>query len=405
MSFSNKNQKNPGYDKKVNVKVRKFNETTGVIEEVNGSDATVLINFKSLKFDYDIFALYDKDLMIYSVPLSSSGLIYTDELARYNILRLIKNTLELACTKTKSGDVNLDKAILGLIATYVCPVPTPVSAAVCAAAGAGIIICTANEVLSILEKAFEQSKNPYINQFKDLLPTNDPSFVPLEDASVTVTSKHYKFGYKSTTPILASKIPENPNLIDFEITYTYRVPSVTTSTVTNIEQTSAKVSGNVVDEGGSFVYDRGVCLGTKPSPSIKQKVSSGSGSGVFTIDLTGLVAGAKYYVRSYASNKIETSYGNEVSFIAKVPEGWCRVEVLWKQPFGSPSFNSSCTNCQVIKFIGDIFGTISWCYEREPVGGQIGQAYLMKSGSSMTFYQTDYICPGPTVTLGPYKCQ
>lgn len=92
-------------------------------------------------------------------------------------------------------------------------------------------------------------------------------------------------------------------------------PTVTTSTVTNITTTSATCGGNVTSDGGTTVTERGVCYSTSQNPTISNsKVSSGSGTGSFSCNLTNLVAETSYYVRAYATNSKGTSYGEQKTF-------------------------------------------------------------------------------------------
>lgn len=92
-------------------------------------------------------------------------------------------------------------------------------------------------------------------------------------------------------------------------------PAVTTSTVTNITQTSATSGGNVTSDGGSSVTSRGVCWSTSQNPEITGSHSSdGAGTGSFTSPITGLAANTPYFVRAYVTNVKGTVYGNQVSF-------------------------------------------------------------------------------------------
>lgn len=92
-------------------------------------------------------------------------------------------------------------------------------------------------------------------------------------------------------------------------------PTVTTSSITGITYTSAKSGGNVTSDGGAAVTDRGVCYSTSSNPTLSNsKVLSGSGTGSFTANLTGLSDGTTYYVRAYATNKKGTTYGEQKSF-------------------------------------------------------------------------------------------
>jgi hypothetical protein len=66
---------------------------------------------------------------------------------------------------------------------------------------------------------------------------------------------------------------------------------------------------------GSGIYERGVCWGTSPSPTIAQNKSiAGTGGFDFTLSFGGLTLGTQYYVRAYARNSSGTVYSNERSF-------------------------------------------------------------------------------------------
>jgi uncharacterized protein (TIGR02145 family) len=108
------------------------------------------------------------------------------------------------------------------------------------------------------------------------------------------------------------------NTID-SITYTITNPgnfaSITTTAATAITETTAVSGGNITNDGGSLITQRGVCYSTSPSPTTANTtIISGSGTGSFTSNLTGLTASTTYYVRAYATNSAGTSYGNQVSF-------------------------------------------------------------------------------------------
>ena len=93
------------------------------------------------------------------------------------------------------------------------------------------------------------------------------------------------------------------------------LPTVTTSAVSNITETSATCGGNVTSDGGATVTARGVCWSTSQNPTVSDShTTDGSGTGAFTSSLTGLFAGITYYVRAYATNSGGTAYGNEISF-------------------------------------------------------------------------------------------
>ena len=94
-----------------------------------------------------------------------------------------------------------------------------------------------------------------------------------------------------------------------------QIPSVITSSISDITQTSAIGGGTVTDDGGYQVTARGVCWSTSTNPSINDDHTvDGSGTGAFVSYLTGLTESTNYYVKAYATNSEGTAYGNQVSF-------------------------------------------------------------------------------------------
>jgi len=94
-----------------------------------------------------------------------------------------------------------------------------------------------------------------------------------------------------------------------------KIPTLTTTAISSITQTSAISGGSVSDDGGSTLTARGVCWSTSPNPTIADsKTINSIGLGLFASSLTALTAGTTYYVRAYATNSQGTAYGNEISF-------------------------------------------------------------------------------------------
>ncbi len=91
--------------------------------------------------------------------------------------------------------------------------------------------------------------------------------------------------------------------------------SLTTAAATSVQYNTATTGGNISSSGGSTVTARGICYNTAPNPTIANSiVTSGSGTGTFTANMTGLIPNTTYYVRAYATNAVGTAYGNEVNF-------------------------------------------------------------------------------------------
>jgi hypothetical protein len=93
------------------------------------------------------------------------------------------------------------------------------------------------------------------------------------------------------------------------------LPSLTTADINNITINSAGSGGNITSDGGDLITERGVCWSVNQNPTITNSHSSdGTGSGIFTSSLFGLINNTIYYVRAYATNSAGTAYGNELSF-------------------------------------------------------------------------------------------
>ncbi len=99
---------------------------------------------------------------------------------------------------------------------------------------------------------------------------------------------------------------------------TLKLASVTTTEVNNVSYTSAVSGGTVIDDGGAAVTARGIVWDKNIDPTFDEntgKTLDGLGTGEFESNLTELLPGTKYYVRSYAVNAKGTSYGQQVEFI------------------------------------------------------------------------------------------
>lgn len=102
------------------------------------------------------------------------------------------------------------------------------------------------------------------------------------------------------------------------------VPNVKTVEVKDVTRTTARVVGEVTEDNGATVTERGVCWSTSHNPTLSDAhKSNGSGLGTFTTEISNLRASQVYYVRAYAKNSNGAEYGEELSFVtgeAGLPE-------------------------------------------------------------------------------------
>lgn len=94
-------------------------------------------------------------------------------------------------------------------------------------------------------------------------------------------------------------------------------PTVTTASLTDLTANGAIGGGTVTSDGGAAVTARGLVWGANASPTLASNLGSaaaGTGVGSFTAAINGLTPSTLYYVRAYATNSVNTSYGTPVSF-------------------------------------------------------------------------------------------
>lgn len=93
------------------------------------------------------------------------------------------------------------------------------------------------------------------------------------------------------------------------------LPTVITAEVTEITSNSAKCGGEVTNDGGAEVTERGICWSTNTDPTLNDNhIATGSGMGAFTTMISDLEANTTYHVRAYAINEAGTAYGLDKEF-------------------------------------------------------------------------------------------
>lgn len=92
--------------------------------------------------------------------------------------------------------------------------------------------------------------------------------------------------------------------------------AVKTATCSNITQTTADVSGNVITDNGASLSARGICYSTSNNPTISdtKKIFNTATLGNYTCTLDNLSPSTTYYARAYATNSYGTAYGESITF-------------------------------------------------------------------------------------------
>ena len=96
-------------------------------------------------------------------------------------------------------------------------------------------------------------------------------------------------------------------------------PTVSTAAASAITSTTATLNGNITSDGGAEITERGFVYATSNTDLIigttgVTNVTVSGTTGTFNSAITGLTAGTTYYYRAYATNSVNTTYGDEQSF-------------------------------------------------------------------------------------------
>jgi uncharacterized protein (TIGR02145 family) len=133
----------------------------------------------------------------------------------------------------------------------------------------------------------------------------------------TFTSAITGLNLTTTYYVRAYATNSNGTVYGNQQTFTTRngIPVLTTTSISGILALSATGGGSITDDGGSAITARGICWATTQNPTIaNNKTVDGSGQGTFVSSLSNLTANTVYYVKSYATNGVNTFYGNQLTF-------------------------------------------------------------------------------------------
>jgi uncharacterized protein (TIGR02145 family) len=95
------------------------------------------------------------------------------------------------------------------------------------------------------------------------------------------------------------------------------LPILGTLPVSQITATTSVCGGNILDNGGYNITDKGLVWHTSSNPDLSNNsgfTSNGTGLASFSKRITGLDPETTYYIKAYASNEEGTSYGEEQTF-------------------------------------------------------------------------------------------
>ena len=129
-------------------------------------------------------------------------------------------------------------------------------------------------------------------------------------------------GLKANTTYFVRAYAENKMGISYSVSksfITLTLPEVKTGEITDIQLTSAVLNGEAIFDGNDTTTIYGFCWSEEENPTIdNQNIQVKKDT--FSYKLSNLLDETKYYVRTYAKNKIGIVYGEEKEFVTKNAE-------------------------------------------------------------------------------------
>ena len=139
-------------------------------------------------------------------------------------------------------------------------------------------------------------------------------------------------------------------------------PELITFEVNNITNISANCGGEIKDKGKYEIIRQGICWSIKPDPTIEDnRIIDDSNLNNFSLEVIDLIPNTKYYVRAYATNYIETGYGNEVEFQTTGEK-----PALSTNPISSKTINSIQCGGNISSDGGDMIVARGVCWGENP---------------------------------------
>ena len=98
------------------------------------------------------------------------------------------------------------------------------------------------------------------------------------------------------------------------------LPTITSSVVSEITETTATGGGNVTADGGTPILQRGVAWNTGGSPTTADNFANTPGTtGFFQSSIAGLNAGTSYISAAFSFNAVGSVYGSDQAFSTDAP--------------------------------------------------------------------------------------
>ena len=175
------------------------------------------------------------------------------------------------------------------------------------------VSCKIRSSITIEYAALDLSTEPDFSNAKEIVLTRQPYnhyTTTLKNLSDGMTYYvRYKISNTFST-VIHDKIDEFHTL-------SFSLPILSTTKVTEITFNSAHICGLIENDGGKKIHSCGIVYGTSSQPTIENAINVKASTSSSTISsyISHLEEGVTYYARTYATNELGITYGEELSFI------------------------------------------------------------------------------------------
>lgn len=168
----------------------------------------------------------------------------------------------------------------------------------------------------------------------------------------------------------------------------------TTTPIGTVTSTTAAIDGEVVNDGGAQVTERGFVVGLATAPTTTPATGgfkitdSNPGVGTYSGSFTGLQPATLYYARAYAVNSLGTAYGNEISFYTRPAD----ITGITSSDYNTThQANVICYGASTTLTAAGVSGTVYW-YTGSCGGTQVGTGNTLTVSPTVTttYYARNY---------------
>ena len=190
---------------------------------------------------------------------------------------------------------------------------------------------------------YSETPNPTLVNSKTLNGTGKEAFTAVVKNGLILNKTYYVKSY-----VTNSRGTTYGNELQFTVTndntVTVNLATISTENATSITQTSATISSNVINDGGTLVIERGIVFSPSINPTLTDTklTNTGTGIGIFSTNITNLSPSTTYYVKAYAINSKGTAYSNQISFTTSSLATFISYNNDIK-----PIINTQCANCHI----------------------------------------------------------